>query len=798
MGFVEPIFSNQQNVKLEENNENSQQNAGSETGIQEKTPYSINKHKKDEDTERQEENPVTISKEAPDQSNERDNQSGNLPASTTQTASGVGQVQSSERFQENALRLPSTPRKNVIPQRRTSFEAGQQSPRIAQRTALSSDGPHQSMFNQQPATNELQAHNSEAQVVQALTPGKANLEPSAVATLPPHEPISVPPLEDVLEVLPIAQPPGEPIPVSPIEEATEPRLAALPPHTSPPVAPGEEATEPRLAALPAHAPTPPPTTRDMPETPLTAQPPREYIPAPWSGDDLVSQLATMPGSWSKSQPVPIPRAWSENILLDPIIEQGNDASLEQQKQLQSATMARTAAIETQKMPAAEAHSMLMELPTTPLLATRSASLPRREETRLTRGWAFCLALLLIIVIINATTLGFNQFFGPQGWGSAFNTSNGNGGQSLLKQISNQLHSTPTPGVTPSATVAPTPQQIINALLANMTLEQKIGQMLMVRFNGQDYSPQLDAMITQYHVGSVIEYQTNIGNKSQLISLNSQIQHNAELPVIISIDQEGGTVDRLADLDGAQPSATSIGESGNTNKAYQQGLTDAQDLASYGFNLNLAPVVDVNNVYNSQLYLRTYGNNPATVTEMAEAYLKGLQQSSKVLGTLKHFPGLGDTSTDPHTGLPYLTRSLSELGTIDWAPYQNLINQGNVYSIMVTHEIVKALDTTMPSSLSPKVVGILRNQLHFNGVIITDGLTMDAIINRYTLGQAATMAIEAGDDLLMDPGSPNEVAQMVDAIKQAINSGTITEQRIDESVSRILLFKYQMGLLNVNP
>jgi beta-N-acetylhexosaminidase len=117
--------------------------------------------------------------------------------------------------------------------------------------------------------------------------------------------------------------------------------------------------------------------------------------------------------------------------------------------------------------------------------------------------------------------------------------------------------------------------------------------------------------------------------------------------------------------------------------------------------------------------------------------------------------------------------------------------------MVTHEIVRALDPQTPSSLSPRVINILRNQLGFQGVIITDGLTMRGITNSYTLGQAAVLAVLAGDDLLMDPGSPNEVAQMVDSLTQAVQSATISQQRIDDSVRRILLLKYQMGLLHVN-
>lgn len=459
----------------------------------------------------------------------------------------------------------------------------------------------------------------------------------------------------------------------------------------------------------------------------------------------------------------------------------------------------TAAIETQILPAVAEHAQLTDLPTTPLPSTLLSKPSVRRELQLTRGRAFLLVLLFIIVIINATTAGFGQFFGPQGWSSVFNNSDNNSSQNLLTQVSRQFHQHgPTPGAT-GQVATPTPQQIVDSLLSHMTLDEKLGQMMLVQFNGASYSPQLDAMISQYKVGAVLFFPINgnIVSKTQVKELISEIQKHAFLPLAVSIDQEGGTVDRLVNLDGPQPSASSIGATSDLNRAYQQGVKDAQNLAGYGFNLNLAPVVDVTNVYNRQLDGRTYGNNPTIVTTMAGAYLKGLQQSGRVLGTLKHFPGLGDTSTDPHYGLPALIRPLNSLNAIDWAPYSNLIQQGHVYSVMVTHEIVDALDKTEPSSLSPKVIGVLRNQLHFQGVIVTDSLTMEAIHNYYTYGDAAARAVEAGDDMLMGASSPNSVAAMIDGIKQAMSSGAISEQRIDDSVRRILMFKYQMGLLQVN-
>jgi beta-N-acetylhexosaminidase len=332
---------------------------------------------------------------------------------------------------------------------------------------------------------------------------------------------------------------------------------------------------------------------------------------------------------------------------------------------------------------------------------------------------------------------------------------------------------------------------------NMTLDQKLGQMMIVQFFGPTYGLDISTMISQYHVGAVLLYtvNNNITDKVQLKGLIQQMQSSSSLPMVVAIDQEGGTVDRLKALDGPRPAAADIGATNDPSKAMAEGIQDAQDLASYGFNLNLAPVVDVTNVYNPQLYGRTYGNNAALVTSMAQAYLQGLQQSGKVLGTLKHFPGLGDVGVDPHSGVPNLYRSKSDLDAIDWAPYRALIQQGDVHAIMVTHEIVHAIDDNRISSLSPRVVtGVLRDELGFQGVIMTDSLTMEGITAYYTEGQAAAIAVEAGSDLLMGARNPAEVAAMIEGIKQAIASGAISQQRIDDSVRRILMLKSQMGLL----
>jgi beta-N-acetylhexosaminidase len=424
-----------------------------------------------------------------------------------------------------------------------------------------------------------------------------------------------------------------------------------------------------------------------------------------------------------------------------------------------------------------------------------------QKRALSRGKVLLLLGLLLMLVINATIAGYAQFIGPQGWAYVLGGPSTASDKNLLQTVNKDIQQNhkPTPGATGQPAQQLTPQQYINLIMQRMTLDQKLGQMMIVQFVGPTYGLDISTMVSQYNVGAVLIFtaNNNIVDKTQLKGLISQMQSNSTIPLAVAIDQEGGTVDRLINLDGPRPAASEIGATNDPGKARAEGIQDAKDLASYGFNLNLAPVVDVNNAYNSQLVGRTYGNNAALVTEMAQAYLQGLQQSGKVLGTLKHFPGLGDVSTDPHIGVPDLNRSKSDLEAIDWAPYRTLIKQGNVHAVMVTHEIVHAIDSSIPSSLSYKVVtGVLRNEFGFQGVIMTDSLTMESITAYYSEGQAAALAVEAGDDLLMGASTPRDVASMIEGIKQAVNSGAISQQRIDDSVRRILMLKYEMGLLTI--
>ena len=208
-----------------------------------------------------------------------------------------------------------------------------------------------------------------------------------------------------------------------------------------------------------------------------------------------------------------------------------------------------------------------------------------------------------------------------------------------------------------------------------------------------------------------------------------------------------------------------------------------------------PIVDVlTNPNNPGLPMRTFGSDPKLVTDMGRAYLKGLTDGG-VVGCLKHFPGLGSASIDPHFSLPHMDRSLAQLQSVDFVPYNTLINEGIVPMVMVTHILNPQLDPTLPTSLSPKVVtDLLRNQLHFNGVIISDTLWMGGISNTYSLSQAAMLAINAGTDLVLGPRGLQDTVTMLTNLKQDVTSGQISMNRINASVQRILEMKLRYKIM----
>jgi beta-N-acetylhexosaminidase len=340
-------------------------------------------------------------------------------------------------------------------------------------------------------------------------------------------------------------------------------------------------------------------------------------------------------------------------------------------------------------------------------------------------------------------------------------------------------------------------RLIDRLLAGMSLQEELGQLLVVSFVGTTFTPDLQNMIAHQYAGGVMLYGYNITGASQLETLDAAAQNTARIPLFITTDQEGGLVNRLLSVIGPVPSALAIGSTNDPENARKRGIQDGQALRKLGINVDLAPVVDVHSAPQTVIITRMFGTTPEKVAIFAGAYLDGLQ-SQGVIGCLKHWPGLGASPIDPHNALPVITRSQQELNDIDFAPYRTLISQGNVNMIMSTHELLTAYDAQMPSSLSPILINqVLRNDLGYQGVVITDGLYMGALA-RWSIAQAAVLAIMAGNDLLLGPWNSSEVQKVLDALQAAVASGQITKARIDLSVERILALKIEEGLIQIPP
>ncbi len=347
----------------------------------------------------------------------------------------------------------------------------------------------------------------------------------------------------------------------------------------------------------------------------------------------------------------------------------------------------------------------------------------------------------------------------------------------------------------------------NWYLAHMSLDEKLGQMMLIETVWQGYNQDVDNMVSGMHAGAMIIYQQNMANPAQLKDYIATIQAHASMPLLVTMDEEGGGVDRLGSsgFDPPQQAALYVAESGNQSVARQEGITFANELKAMGINVDLAPVVDVlTTPYPAELITRLYGTTPSVVETYAGAFLQGLQQNG-IAGTLKHWPGIGSTTQDPHLTLPTITHSKAELQSTDFAPFKALLVDDPAM-IMVTHVVVPAYDPNFPATFSSTLVdGVLRGQLGYQGVVMTDSLYMGGIKNFLhdgniysELPKAAVLAVKAGDDLLEGAFDTPSMSAMVGALKAAINSGQISMGRIDTSVRRILMLKLRFGLLPLRP
>ncbi len=359
--------------------------------------------------------------------------------------------------------------------------------------------------------------------------------------------------------------------------------------------------------------------------------------------------------------------------------------------------------------------------------------------------------------------------------------------------------TKTPTLRPTFTAAATApaaqltvDQSIRAYINSMSLNAKIGQLLVLQFITEGYVGDSVTMMQNYQPGGLILYHFEIPNKDTITSMTSDAQHDAHIPMLIMADQEGGFVDQLYPIFGHTTTATLIGLTHNPQYAYQQGVMEAEHLKELGFNTNLAPDVDVETVHGPDQATRTFGYNAPDVVTMAGAFLDGLQQNG-VIGTLKHFPGLGASNVDAHLGLPVINETKSQIESIDLQPYRDMLNSYDPPGmIMTTDLLMPAIDPNLPAEISPTIItGLLRDQLHYNGVIITDALYMRGVLEKtQDMYQAGVLALKAGCDMLLGPSTSYTAMMMVNAIKDAIHSGVLTMANINESVYRVLTLKAQ--------
>lgn len=326
-------------------------------------------------------------------------------------------------------------------------------------------------------------------------------------------------------------------------------------------------------------------------------------------------------------------------------------------------------------------------------------------------------------------------------------------------------------------------------ISQLTIEEKIGQMLCFAFHGTTCNDQLITLVKENKIGNIIHFARNIENIKQVKKLNKDIQSLAKIPVFISLDQEGGMVRRVMSDITYLPGAMALAAT-SRQKIYDVCYHAGVDLKALGFNVNYAPVGDVNNnPLNPVINSRSYSDDPQVVSDCVCDAFQGFQDAL-ILPTIKHFPGHGDTNVDSHLGLPVVSKTLEELEKGELVPFKKAIDKG-IDGVMISHILYSQLDNEYPSSLSYQVITkLLKEKLGFNGLITTDSLTMAAIWERYSLEEIVLNGINAGNDVLVFCGEAKLSTQLeiIETFKRLVMTNKITMERIDESVSKILRLK----------
>lgn len=346
------------------------------------------------------------------------------------------------------------------------------------------------------------------------------------------------------------------------------------------------------------------------------------------------------------------------------------------------------------------------------------------------------------------------------------------------------------------------------VLGKMSLREKVGQLFIVRpealaeNSNAETAPATDRVddavisrIEEYPVGGIALFSRNITSAEQLPMFISDLQSSSKYPLFIAVDEEGGRVARIANSDffnvASYKSMEDIGKSGDASKAEEVGRQIGSYLKELGFNLDFAPVADTNtNPQNIVIGDRSYGSDPALVARMVSVQLDGMHDSG-IMGTLKHFPGHGDTKDDTHSGYVSIEKTWDELKECELVPFITALPKADM--VMVSHiTAVNVTSDKLPTSMSETMItGKLRNELGYDGVIITDAMAMGAVADNYTSAEAAVTAVKAGVDIVLMPQNLDEA---FNGVMNAVTDGEISMERLDESVLRILKMKAKYKLI----
>ena len=327
---------------------------------------------------------------------------------------------------------------------------------------------------------------------------------------------------------------------------------------------------------------------------------------------------------------------------------------------------------------------------------------------------------------------------------------------------------------------------VDKQMSNMTLDEKIAQMLVIYYLSDTVDDTLENVLTKYKPGGFILMGDNYSTFDNTKSFIDKLKESSNIPMIIATDEEGGLVQRLKNISDISvtdiPPMYDVGKTGDTSKAKEVSKVLAEELRTLGINVTFAPDTDIwTNPDNEVIGDRAFGTDSNTVSTMAIAFNQGLEQNG-IMGCFKHFPGHGDTSVDSHVSLPVVYKSYEDIKSLELIPFKAAIDSG-AKMIMVGHIALPNItgDNT-PASLSKKIVNdILKTDYNYKGLVITDALNMCALTENYSDEEIVTMAINAGADLLL---MPNGTANTINIIKS-----NITEDRINESVKKILIYKY---------